>query len=84
MSSISAWPDLVPPQEGFVRASLTISGYVIDELEDCPNGSKLTMCAHSDLGGQLPSSIINALSVNAPIKVLTAISEVLRSKLKNA
>lgn len=84
VSSISAWPDLVPPQEGFVRASLTISGYVIDELEDCPNGSKLTMCAHSDLGGQLPSSIINALSVNAPIKVLTAISEVLRSKLKNA
>lgn len=80
VTSISAWNDLLPPQRGFVRATLMISGYVIEAVPGRPHCARVTMCAHSDLGGQLPSSLINALSVNAPIKILTAISEVLRSK----
>jgi hypothetical protein len=80
VSSISAWNDLLPPQRGYVRGTLLISGYVIEEVEGSPQSARITLCAHSDLGGQLPSSLINALSVNAPIKILTAISEVLRSK----
>jgi hypothetical protein len=80
VTSISAWSDLLPPQRGFVRGTLMISGYVIEEVEGSPHSARVTMCAHSDLGGQLPSSLINALSVNAPIKILTAISEILRSK----
>jgi len=80
VTSISAWDDLLPAQRGYVRGTLLISGYVMEAVEGNPNSSRITMCAHSDLGGQLPSSIINALSVNAPIKILTAISEVLRSK----
>ena len=80
VTSISAWKDLLPPQRGFVRGTLMISGYVIEAVPDRPQSARVTMCAHSDLGGQLPSSLINALSVNAPIKILTAISEVLRSK----
>jgi hypothetical protein len=82
VTSISAWNDLLPPQRGYVRGTLLISGYVMEALEGSPQSTRLTMCAHTDLGGQLPSSIINALSVNAPIKILTAISEVLRSKNK--
>ena len=80
VTSISAWPDLLPLQRGYVRGTLLISGYVMEAVEGNPNSTRITMCAHSDLGGQLPSSIINALSVNAPIKILTAISEILRSK----
>lgn len=80
VTSISAWDDLLPPQRGFVRGNLLISGYVIEAVPGRPESSRVTMCAHSDLGGQLPSSLINALSVNAPIKILTAISEVLRAK----
>ena len=80
IASKSAWDGLLPPQDGFVRGTLLISGYVIGAVEGNPNASHITMCAHSDLGGQLPSSLINALSVNAPVKLLTAVSEVLRSR----
>jgi hypothetical protein len=80
VTSISAWNDLLLPKQGYVRGTLMISGYVIEEVEGSPGSSRVTLCAHSDLGGQLPASIINALSVNAPIKILTALSELLRSK----
>jgi hypothetical protein len=39
-------------------------------------GCKVTLTAHTELGGILPSSVINMLSTTAPMKILTAINAV--------
>jgi hypothetical protein len=37
---------------------------------------KVTLCAHTELGGTLPASVINMLSTSAPLKMLSAIREI--------
>ena len=71
----SASDTLCPPKSGYVRGHLTISGYHITDGE-C--GCHMVMCAHSDLGGSVPSGIINMLSSAAPLKVLAAITALTR------
>ena len=41
-----------------------------------PIGCKVTLCAHTELGGTLPASIINMLSTSAPIKMLSQINDI--------
>eukprot|EP01035_Chromulina_nebulosa_P024607 gene24607-32049_t len=41
-----------------------------------PGEFKVTLVAHTELGGSLPASVINMLSTQAPVKMLTAISEI--------
>jgi hypothetical protein len=78
ISSRSAWSDLYPSQEGYVRGFLNISGYHITPCKDSEIGCDITMCAHSDLGGTLPTGIINMLAFAAPVKMLAAISALTR------
>lgn len=80
-------PDvLCPPQKGFVRGFLHISGYLIQPYEVAkdldssvqPGHCKLTLTAHTELGGTLPVSIINMLATSAPMKMLAAVDEVVK------
>ena len=44
---------------------------------------RLTLTAHTELGGSLPTSVINMLSCSAPVKVLSAIKEIIRRQGNN-
>lgn len=60
-----------------------MSGYIIKEVFNANTNDIdcfITMCAHSDLGGTLPVGIINMLSSSAPIKMLNAISSLVRQQ----
>jgi len=87
-------PDVACPQhKDYVRGTVHISGYHIQPynadnvitLESCgkstplcPGECKVTLIAHTELGGSLPASIINCLSTNAPVKILSQISEIMK------
>lgn len=45
-----------------------------------PNCCKVTLVAHTELGGTLPASIVNMLSTTAPLKMVQAIRELSKSK----
>ena len=79
--------DIEGEANGYVRGRLQISGYYIQPYAtlqqpgDVPSdGCKVTLTAHSELGGTLPSSIINMLSTAAPIKILASIAKILEKK----
>ena len=75
-------------QEEYVRGSVDVTGYWIqpcDQLDkDDPHympsstspGCKVTLAVHTDLGGTLPTWIINLLITEAPIKILTNIARI--------
>ena len=77
--------DLFPCQKGYVRGQIMLSGYRIqpigllprdDPLSDAAAGHdacKVTLMAHIDLGGTLPTSLMNQLSTFAPLDTLLAI-----------
>jgi len=83
-------------EKGYVRGFLQVSGYLLEpynakkpvELHlGCakngvlsPGECKVTLLNHTELGGTLPSSVINVLSTNAPLKVLTALSNIVTTK----
>ena len=90
LCSRSAPDDVLGPQKGYVRGFIRISGYYIQPRSvlkptdpcyaDCPvDGCKVTLTAHTELGGNLPSSGINMLSTAAPMKMLTAIGDLVSS-----
>ena len=85
--SRSAGNDLFPEQKGYVRGNINVSGYWIqpkgclkqnDPLySEChANGCKITLSAHTELGGSLPASLINMLSTTAPLNMLSAIVQI--------
>ena len=83
----SAPDDVFPPQKGYVRGCIQISGYWIQpvdtltgdaEAKKYPGGCKVTLTAHTELGGTLPASVINMLSTAAPLKMMSAISEIVK------
>ena len=81
--------DILPPAEGYVRGRLQISGYHIQPYAtlaipgDVPqDGCRITLAAHSELGGTLPSSVINMLSTNAPLKILQSIAKICEKERK--
>lgn len=68
---------------GYVRGFIHVSGYWIKPLPPIPPNTESTDCmimlaAHTELGGSLPSGVVNALSSTAPMKVLSSIKEILR------
>ncbi len=72
------------PVDGCVRGSVHVSGYliqpseVVNDLASCPKGSvKVTLQAHSELGGSLPTSIINKLSSAAPMNIVNTIADII-------
>ena len=77
---------------GYVRGFIAVSGYLIQPYESfngkenerpstlLPGMCLVTLCAHTELGGSLPSSVINSLSTGAPIKILQGISGVVTQR----
>ncbi len=73
-----------PEASGYVRGSILISGYLIQPAEVFNNPSvvppghvKVTLQAHTELGGTLPTGIINSLSSAAPLKIVNTIADIL-------
>ena len=82
ISSKSAPDEICPLKQGYVRGVIKVSGYHIKPLPHDSKTCEVTLCAHTDLGGSLPSSLINALSSVAPMKQLSAIAAIISNKQK--
>lgn len=92
IASRSASDALQAPVAGFVRGFIQVTGYYIEPYETLsdqaklevpqlqPGGCKSTFIVHTELGGTLPSSVINMLSVNAPLKMMSTIDHLLTTK----
>ena len=83
ITTMSVPNEICPPKDGFVRGTVNISGYIIvPQKKDHGKISDLdvTLCLHTDLGGSLPVGIVNMLATSAPIKMLTAISQISRQE----
>ena len=89
VASKSAPETLCPPEKGYVRGCVLITGYYIQPYESLtaadiaatcpqiqPGGCKVTFCVHTELGGSLPPQIINMLSTAAPLKILGAVDKI--------
>ena len=86
--SCSGPDSLCAPAKGYVRGFIQISGYWIQPVEtlaandpmrvECgaAGGCRVTLTAHTELGGTLPASVINMLSTAAPMKILTAVGDI--------
>jgi hypothetical protein len=82
--------DLCPQEKPYVRGFLQVSGYLLEPYDAAkpvevglacapsgvlsPGECKVTLLNHTELGGTLPASVINVLSTNAPVKILTSLS----------
>ena len=69
----------VPPLEGYVRANNYISGYIIEEKKDADQDvvyCVVTLVAHADLAGLIPSGIINVLGTSSTVKVLKNLEKI--------
>jgi len=83
----SAAAVLSKASKGYVRGCIVTSGYLIEPIAVGDNGAgagagahtacKVTLVAHTELGGSLPSSIINSLATGAPVKLLQGVAAVL-------
>jgi len=74
---------LHPDVSGFVRGFIQVSGYWIKPLpprdgETDSSDVEITLAAHTELGGSVPSSVVNALASTAPFKVLSTIKDIVR------
>ncbi len=83
------------PSKGYVRGSVVVSGYHIQpiapmigspskkvgtEAKGSSAACRVTLVAHTELGGSLPSSVINSLATGAPVKLLQGLSAVLERR----
>jgi hypothetical protein len=81
--SPQAAESLHPEVSGFVRGFIQVSGYWIKPLppkegETEPTDVQIMLAAHTELGGSVPSSVVNALASTAPWKVLSTIKEIIK------
>jgi hypothetical protein len=83
--SRSAPDDIRGQEKGFVRGTIHISGYYVQPYGCCdsdaellPEHCKFTLVAHTELGGTLPVSVINMLATAAPLKILSAITAIVK------
>lgn len=68
----------------YVRGFVLTSGYYIEEYDSIvpkdpnvlPGHCRITLIAHTDLGGKIPSTIINMLAKDTPFKVLSKIKKI--------
>jgi hypothetical protein len=84
--------DIEPQSKGYVRGQVQISGYCLQSYKAFTDANRpagmgvddvqITLCAHTELGGTLPSSVVNRLSTGAPVNILTAITSVVNNKKK--
>ncbi|KAE9032474.1 hypothetical protein PR003_g3733 [Phytophthora rubi] len=72
----------VAPLDGYVRANIYISGYIIEEFKE-DDGKVyciVTLLAHADLAGYIPPSIINMLGTSSTVKVLENLETIVTAK----
>jgi START domain len=81
----SAPDELCPQVKGYVRGTIQLSGYWIQPHETLkgdpsvpPGHIKVTLTAHTELGGTLPVSVINMLATAAPLKLLSALGDLVK------
>ena len=80
--------EMVSPPKGFVRGQVLAGGYWIQPSpengsSDIPKGCcRVTLVAHTDLGGSIPASLINAVSASAPVNILTLLHELAKGGKK--
>lgn len=83
-------------EKGYVRGFLQVSGFLLEPYRAdrpvevqlaCatsgllgPGECKVTLLNHTELGGTLPASVINVLSTNAPLKILSSLSAIVTTK----
>eukprot|EP01038_Epipyxis_sp_PR26KG_P012645 gene12645-16953_t len=86
IATTSVPDEMCPPEKSFVRGSIQISGYHIQPYESLGEADRdgvnagecrLTLAAHTELGGSLPASVINVLSTGAPVKIFAAIKDII-------
>ena len=58
-------PD-VPKYKGTIRAETIISGYILEQIQDDPPITKLTIISQNDIKGLIPKYIVNMASGRAP------------------
>jgi hypothetical protein len=75
--SRSASDDLRPQKKGYVRGFVQVSGYRIEPLTSsvAHSSCRVTLMAHTELGGSLPATVINLLSVSAPLKIMQSVEK---------
>eukprot|EP00741_Cyanophora_paradoxa_P009975 tig00000157_g9661.t1 len=64
-------PD-VPERDGFVRAKCYTSGWIARPVAGEPDKSHVTYIANADLGGWLPTSVVNWASTSQALNVARA------------
>jgi len=62
---------------GCVRGTLKVSGYLIKSV---PDGTEVTIIAHSELNGNLPAALINRFAAAEPAKVAKRIKDLCISR----
>lgn len=70
------------PADGVVRGKTIISGYIIHEHRSVDGRvfCEVTLVAHADLAGYIPSSVINMLGTSATVKILSNLRTMLEKK----
>jgi hypothetical protein len=78
--SRSVSDDICGQKKGYVRGFVQVSGYHIQQTGNPEDGSgvcTVTLLAHTELGGSLPATVINLLSVSAPLKIMQSIEKLM-------
>ena len=71
--------DFFPVKKSHVRGRILVGGYLIDPVRAGdgtlaePAQCEVTVLAHTDLAGSLPAALVNRMTTQVPVKMLTAI-----------
>ena len=65
--------EFFPPTDDYVRGNIVLTGYQIRSHARKPKWVDVTLVAHTELGGTIPSTIVNMLVATAPYKILSGI-----------
>lgn len=69
-----------PPPKSIVRAFVHSSGAIIRPLTD--GGCEITFITHCDVGGYVPTAILNRIMVGTPIKTMTKVISLAEGDIK--
>ena len=73
-----------PPPKSFVRAFVHSSGAIIRPINDnIGGGCEITFLTHCDVGGYVPSALLNMIIVNTPVKTMSKVISLSENDMKN-
>ncbi len=73
----------IPASKQYVRAHTIISGYFIETLSLDPLTSRISIISHTDICGNIPKSVLSALSARSPKEWIKALKNFLDAKKEN-